>query len=181
MGPRADMGSRGEGWKSRGWGEGKELKGHEKQQARSTGPTNNSPTSHVPVRSRPLLLSHSMSCPLSRRSNTQHESLSRKKHLQHPERHLPHTCPTSWVPGCWTPRWPLPLGCEHGSDCSSECHLPPLQPVRPGQGCPHSQPPEEVGRAELRCRTECGGHGARRSDRERRWRSWWPGDSRRPA
>lgn len=106
---------------------------------------------------------------------------SKKKRLQHPERHLPRTCPTFWAPGCWTLRWPLPLDCERGSDCSSECHPPPPRPVRPGWGCPHSQPLEEAGRAELLCKRECGGRGAHRSDRERQWHSWCPGDSRRPA
>lgn len=124
---------------------------------------------------------HRVFCPPSRSNSHQHESQSRKKRLQYPEGHLPRTCLTFWVLGCWTLRWPLPRDCERGSDCSFECHLPPPQPAPPGQGCPHSQPPEEAGRAELPCKRECGGRGAHRSDRERQWHSWCPGDSRRPV
>lgn len=93
----------------------------------------------------------------------------------------PRTCPTFWARGCWTLHWLLLLGCGCGSDCSSECRLPPPRPVRLGRGCPHSQPLSEEGRAEPRCRRGCGGRGARRSDTARRWHSWCLGDSTRPG
>lgn len=84
----------------------------------------------------------------------------------------PHTCPTSWAPGCWTHCWHPRLGCGHGPGCSSECHPPPPQPAQPGQDCPHFRPPGAGERVELPCRRACGGHGARRSGRGRLWRSW---------
>lgn len=95
--------------------------------------------------------------------------------------HSPRTCLTSWAPGCWTPRWPLPPDCARGRGCSSECRPPPPRPGRPGRRRPRSRPPAEAARAAPPCRRECGGRGARRSGRARRWRSWRPGEGARPV
>lgn len=104
-----------------------------------------------------------------------------KKRPRHPRRHWPRTCPISSAPGCWTPRWPLPPGCGHGGGCSSGCRPPPPRRARPGRGRPRSPPLAEAGRAGPLCRRACGGRGARRSDRARRWHSWRPGGCARPA
>lgn len=110
------------------------------------------------------------------RAHTQHkhEPLEREKRSHTPKRHLPRTCPIFWVLGCWTLRWPLLLGYECRFHCSSECRLPPPRPVHLGQGCP--QPLLEEEHEEPQCKRGCEGHGAHRSDRERRWHSCCLGD-----
>lgn len=99
--------------------------------------------------------------------------LSQKgKTVSRSQRHLPHTCLISWAQGCWTRCWHPRLGCGHEPGCSSGCRPLLPRPAQPGQGCPHFQHPGAGERVEPPCRTECGGHGARRSGRERQWHSW---------
>lgn len=90
-----------------------------------------------------------------------------------PQRHWPHTCPTSWARAAGTLRWHLLLGCVPRCDCSSECHLLPRPLARLGRAPSHYQPPAAGGA----CRTSVqkgvrGPMQLAEVTEARRWRSW---------